>query len=43
MKKVTITLALVALLLTGCKSSQASLDSLRTETAERKIYVDRKN
>ena len=31
MKKVTITLALVAVLLTGCKSTQASLDSLRAE------------
>lgn len=31
MKKVTIALALVALLLTGCKSSQATLDSLRAE------------
>ena len=31
MKKVTIALALVALLLTGCKSSQVSLDSLRAE------------
>ena len=31
MKKVTITLALVAALLTGCKSTQASLDSLRAE------------
>lgn len=31
MKKVTITLALVAILFTGCKSSQATLDSLRAE------------
>lgn len=31
MKKVTITLAFVALLFTGCKSTQASLDSLRAE------------
>lgn len=31
MKKATIILALVAILFTGCKSSQASLDSRRAE------------
>lgn len=31
MKKATITLALVAILFTGCKSSQATLDSRRAE------------
>ena len=31
MKKVTITLVLVAILFTGCKSSQATLDSRRAE------------
>lgn len=31
MKKATFVLALVAMLLTGCKSSQATFDSLRAE------------
>lgn len=31
MKKATITLALVAILFTGCKSSQAALESRRAE------------
>lgn len=31
MKKVTITLALVAILLTGCKTNKATLDNLRAE------------
>lgn len=31
MKKVTIIFAFMAVLLTGCKSTQASLDSLRAE------------
>lgn len=31
MKKATIIFALMAVLLTGCKSTQASLDSLRAE------------
>lgn len=43
MKKATITLALVALLLSGCKTSQATLDSRRAEISWSSFCVARVN